>query len=61
MKTWIEINNDSRAMCNNNGHIKLINLLLKSSLSAYTYILIKGTITAALRTTDRENKQEIIS
>ena len=48
-------------MCNNNGHIKLINLLLKSSLSGYTYILIKGTTTAALRTTDKENKQVIIS
>ena len=48
-------------MCNNNGYIKLINSMLKSSLSGYTYILIKGTITAALRTTDRENKQVIIS
>ena len=40
-KNWAEINDDWRGKYNTNSHIKF----KTSSLSVYTYILVKGSIT----------------
>ena len=46
-KSWIEINDQSRAMYNVNSNIRFKNTMLKSSLCDYSdaYILVKGRIT----------------
>ena len=47
IKTWVEINDDSRETYKTNSKIKFKTSLLKSSLCDYSdaYILVKGTIT----------------
>ena len=46
-KNWIEINNESRGVCNTNSEIRFKTAMLKSSLCDYsdTYILVKRRIT----------------
>ena len=46
-KSWIEINGQSRGVCNTNSDIRFKTTMLKSSLCYYSdaYILVKGTIT----------------
>ena len=45
-KNWVEINDESRGVCNVNSQIKLKTTILKSSLCDYSdaYILFKGRI-----------------
>ena len=46
-RNWVEINNESRAVCNIGGQIKFKTSMLGSSLCDYSdaYILVKGTVT----------------
>ena len=48
-KNWIDINDQSRAVYNNNSDIRFKTTMLKPSLCDYSdaYILVKGTITVA--------------
>ena len=69
IKNWIEINDQSRGVYNNNSDIRFKTIMLKSSLCNYSdvYILVKGTITitgveddAAARQADETNKGVIL-
>ena len=64
-KNWIDINDQSRAVYNNNNDIRFKTTMLKPSLCDYSdaYILVKGTITitgaggdAAARQADLRDK-----
>ena len=64
-KNWIDINDQSRAVYNNNNDIRFKTTMLKPSLCDYSdaYILVKGTITitgaggdAAARQADERDK-----
>ena len=64
-KNWIDINDQSRAVYNNNNGIRFKTTMLKPSLCDYSdaYILVKGTITitgaggdAAARQADERDK-----
>ena len=46
-KNWVEINDESRGICNVNSQIKFKSTVLNSSLCDYSdaYILVKGNIT----------------
>ena len=64
-ENWVEINDESRATCNDNSQIKFKTTMLKSSLCDYSdaYILVKGKITitgagdsAAARQVDERDK-----
>ena len=64
-KNWIEINNESRGVCNTNSEIRFKTAMLKSSLCVYsdTYILVKRRITitgagdhAAAKRADERNR-----
>ena len=44
-RNWVEINDESRRGYNVNSQIKFKTTMLKSSLSDYSDILVKGTIT----------------
>ena len=46
-KNWVEINNNSRAICTTNSQIRFKTSVLKSSLCDYSdaYILVSKTIT----------------
>ena len=48
-KNWVEINKESRRMYDQVNHISFKTSMLRSSLIDYsnTYILLKGTVTAA--------------
>ena len=45
-RNWVEINDESRGVCNVNSQIKFKTTMLKSSLCDYSdaYILVKGTV-----------------
>ena len=47
LKSWVEINDESRGTCKVNSQIKFKTTMLKSSLCDYSdaYIIVKGTIT----------------
>ena len=65
-KSWIDINDESRATYNVNSQIKLKTTMLKSSLCDYSdaYILVKGTIsvnnTAAQDATANNTNKKVI-
>ena len=63
-KYWVEINDESRGLCDVNSQIKFKTTMLKSSLCDYSdaYILVQGTIavnnTAAAAAADANNANE---
>ena len=65
IKNWIEINNESRGVCNTNSEIRFKTAILKSSLCDYSdaYILVKQRIAitgagdhAAAKQADERNR-----
>ena len=70
IKTWVEINDDSRGTYNTNSQIKFKTSMWRSSLCDYidAYILVSGTITVtgvgnddAVRRLDERNKGVIFN
>ena len=57
IKTWVEINDDSRGTYNTNSQVKFKTSMLMLSLRDYSdaYILVSGTITVAALAVDRGN------
>ena len=57
IKTWVQINDDSRGTYNTNSQVEFKTSMLMSSLRDYSdaYILVSGTITVAALAVDRGN------
>ena len=49
-KIWVDVNDEPRGICNANSNIRIITIMLRSSLCDYSgaYILAKGTVTVPI-------------